>query len=81
VGIHGAAIEDKDATRAFYGSKPKYSYFFGCSTGGREGLMEAQQYPGDYNGIVAGAPAITLTLLRSGKMGGKSLSGTGWPTS
>ena len=60
VGIHDAAVEGKAVTAAFYGSKPRYSFFFGCSTGGREGLMEAQQYPADYNGIVSGAPAINM---------------------
>lgn len=59
-GIHDAAVEGKAVTAKFYGSKPRYSYFFGCSTGGREGLMEAQQYPADYNGIVSGAPAINM---------------------
>lgn len=47
----------KAVTAAFYGSGPKYSYFQGCSDGGREALIEAQRYPNDFNGIVAGAPA------------------------
>ncbi|MGA9587802.1 MAG: tannase/feruloyl esterase family alpha/beta hydrolase [Terracidiphilus sp.] len=49
----------------FYGSAPKSSYFDGCSDGGREALMEAQRYPEDYDGIIAGAPANYWTGLLS----------------
>src|SRR5215475_522174 len=58
VGIHEMTVTGKALTQAMYGVTPKYSYFNGCSTGGRQGLMEAQRYPQDYNGIVSGAPAI-----------------------
>ena len=54
-------VVGKAVTTAYYPSPLRYSYFNGCSTGGREGLVEAQQYPADYNGIVAGAPAINWT--------------------
>lgn len=54
---HVTAEFAKGVTAAYYGSGPKYSYFHGCSDGGREALMEAQRYPGDFDGIVAGAPA------------------------
>ena len=58
VGIHEMTVTGKALTQALYGVAPRYSYFNGCSTGGRQGLMEAQRYPQDYNGIVSGAPAI-----------------------
>jgi pimeloyl-ACP methyl ester carboxylesterase len=56
-------VTGKALTQALYGAPPKYSYFNGCSTGGRQGLMEAERYPQDYNGIVAGAPAINWPKL------------------
>ena len=62
---------------AFYGKAPSRSYFFGCSDGGREALMEAQRYPADFNGIVAGAPANNWTrLLTSGVWNWKALTET-----
>jgi len=61
VGIHEMTVTAKALTQALYGVAPRYSYFNGCSTGGRQGLMEAQRYPQDYDGIVAGAPAINWT--------------------
>jgi hypothetical protein len=49
----------------FYGSGPSYSYFDGCSQGGHEGLTEAQRYPTDFNGIIAGAPASIVQELNT----------------
>jgi feruloyl esterase len=61
--IHETAVAAKAAIAAFYGGGPKRSYFNSCSNGGRQALMEAQRYPGDYDGIIAGAPANYWTHL------------------
>ena len=50
-------VQAKAVINAYYNSAPKYSYFNGCSLGGRQGITEAQRYPADYDGIVAGALA------------------------
>jgi feruloyl esterase len=54
-------VRSKQIIEAFYGERPRYSYFFGCSTGGGQGVHEALQFPGDYDGIVAGSPQINWT--------------------
>jgi feruloyl esterase len=51
----------KSIARAYYGEDAKHSYFTGCSTGGQQGLIEAQYYPEDYSGILVGAPVISRT--------------------
>lgn len=73
VGIHEMTITGKALTQAMYGVAPKYSYFNGCSTGGRQGLMEAQRYPEDYNGIVSASPAINWTRFIPQEMWGAVL--------
>lgn len=55
--IHLMTALGKSTTTAFFGSAPQHSYFAACSNGGRQALLEAQRYPEDYDGIIAGAPA------------------------
>ncbi len=61
--IHETAEKAKIVIRTFYGEPAKHSYFSSCSNGGRQALMEAQRYPGDYDGIIAGAPAANFTRI------------------
>ena len=61
--IHETAEQAKAIIRAFYGEAPRRSYFSSCSNGGRQALMEAQRFPADYDGIIAGAPANFWTHL------------------
>ena len=62
-GIHEMTRVAKALVRTYYGKAARRSYFAGCSDGGREALMEAQRYPEDYEGILAGAPANNWTSL------------------
>jgi feruloyl esterase len=55
--VHELTLTGKAITTAHYGRAPEKSYWNGCSTGGRQGLKEAQRFPDDYDAIVAGAPA------------------------
>jgi feruloyl esterase len=55
---HEMTVAAKKMIRAYYGKPAERSYFTGCSAGGRQGLMEAQRFPEDYDGIVAGAPGM-----------------------
>ena len=61
--VHELTVTGKAITSSRYGSEPEKSYFVGCSTGGRQGLMEAQRFPDDYDAIVAGAPANNWSPL------------------
>jgi feruloyl esterase len=65
-GIHEAAAAAKRLIGAYYGRPPSRSYFASCSNGGRQALMEAQRYPDDYDGIIAGAAAGDWTHLYVG---------------
>jgi feruloyl esterase len=59
--VHRTAQVAKALLRAYYGNEARYSYFVGCSRGGGQAMMEAQRYPLDFDGIVAGAPAFDWT--------------------
>ncbi|MBZ5644633.1 MAG: tannase/feruloyl esterase family alpha/beta hydrolase [Acidobacteriia bacterium] len=63
--IHEMTVTAKAIVEKFYGKAARRSYFNGCSTGGGQGFGEAQLYPADYDGIVAGAPQIFPTRLRA----------------
>jgi feruloyl esterase len=66
--IHEMTVKAKAVIDAHYDKTPEYSYFNGCSTGGRQGLMEAQRYPDDYDGIISGAPVNRFTNLHMGQL-------------
>ncbi|MDE3195519.1 MAG: tannase/feruloyl esterase family alpha/beta hydrolase [Acidobacteriota bacterium] len=68
--VHETAVAAKAIVVAFYGGSAKRSYFNSCSNGGRQALMEAQRFPADYDGIIAGAPANYWTHLLSGAVSG-----------
>lgn len=79
--VHLTANASKTLVKAYYGKPQQYAYFEGCSTGGRQGMMEAQRFPFDFDGIVAGAPVlnyqcvnithiVTLQMMLKDKMAG-----------
>lgn len=63
--IHTNVVVGKKITKQFYGTPHKKSYYLGCSTGGRQGFKSAQDFPEDFDGIVAGAPALAFNNLTS----------------
>ena len=58
--VHLTAVEAKRIAAAYYGRDAAYAYWDGCSTGGRQGLISAQRFPQDFDGIVAGAPVLNF---------------------
>ncbi len=58
---HAFSLAAKAILQAYYGQSPAYSYFQGCSDGGREALTEVQRYPNDFNGVLGGAAALMIT--------------------
>ena len=60
-GVHVTALAARRVLQAFYGAPPHHAYFDGCSTGGRQGLISAQRFPDDFDGIVVGAPVLDFS--------------------
>ncbi|MGB8602715.1 MAG: tannase/feruloyl esterase family alpha/beta hydrolase [Rhizomicrobium sp.] len=75
-GQHITALAAKALIRAFYGRSERYAYFSGCSDGGREALVEAQRYPRDFNGIIAGAATLNFQVQNSLHHGWLAVSNT-----
>ncbi|KAJ3986743.1 putative feruloyl esterase [Lentinula detonsa] len=73
--VHTGVVVGKELVKQFYGFPFHKSYFLGCSSGGRQGFKEAQDFPADFDGIVAGAPAFRLTRIMS--WGGALYKATG----
>jgi feruloyl esterase len=63
--VHEMTVDSKLIITAYYGKPAKLAYWNGCSTGGKQGLTEAQRYPMDYDAILAGAPANYITHLQA----------------
>jgi feruloyl esterase len=76
-GVHLTTLAAKALIGKYYGQAPKFSYFSGCSDGGREALMEAERYPKDFDGISAGAPAMNFTTQNTFYHGWNTLMNTG----
>ena len=66
--VHEMTVKGKAIIAAYYGDGPTLSYWNGCSSGGKQGLKEAQRFPADYDGIIAGAPANYWTHLVTGSL-------------
>lgn len=64
--VHVVTVAAKRIVRNAYGSGPRFAYFEGCSNGGRQAMQEAERYPDDFDGIIAGAPALDWTGLMAG---------------
>ncbi|KAH7413378.1 putative ferulic acid Esterase/Feruloyl esterase [Cadophora sp. MPI-SDFR-AT-0126] len=63
--LHTGVVVGKQITEKYYGTAHKKSYYLGCSTGGRQGFKSVQTYPEDFDGVVAGAPALNFPNLNS----------------
>jgi hypothetical protein len=67
-GVHELAVKAKELAFAFYGQKQSFSYYEGCSTGGRQALKEVQNFPADFDGVLGGDAAINWTRFITSEM-------------
>lgn len=74
--VHLTSVATKKLITTYYGRGPTYAYFSGCSDGGREALVEAQRYPNDFNGIIAGAPVNAFQVHKALDHGWNAVSNT-----
>jgi feruloyl esterase len=63
--MHEMAVRSKQLIESYYEQPPRLSYYQGCSTGGRQGMMEAQRFPADFDGVIAGAPVNNQLTLNA----------------
>ena len=75
--IHEMTVAAKQMVQLYYGKPQQRTYYQGCSTGGRMGLMEAQRFPADYDGIIAGAPVYTLQVQTSALLRNQTFNAPG----
>lgn len=66
--MHEMTVQSKAIIKTFYSRAPQLSYYQGCSTGGRQGMMEAQRYPEDFDAIIAGAPVYNQVHLNTSQV-------------
>jgi feruloyl esterase len=66
--VHEMTAQAKSLINSFYGSAPQFSIWNGCSQGGRQGITAAVRYPADFDGVIAGAPAVNWMNLHAGRM-------------
>jgi feruloyl esterase len=66
--IHEMTVQSKSIIKDYYGKPDRLAYFSGCSAGGKQGLMEVQKFPADFDGVVAGAPAADWIGLNSSSL-------------
>ncbi len=66
--IHEMTVQSKSIIKDYYGKPDRLAYFSGCSAGGKQGLMEVQKFPADFDGVIAGAPAADWIGLNSSSL-------------
>ena len=66
--VHEMTLKAKALVKAFYGTAPSHSYWTGCSLGGQQGLIEAERFPEDYDGVIVGSPANPITNLNAAQI-------------